>query len=116
MKKNTRRWNTSWPTAFPPAFMGKRFLWAATIFVTIIALIVGFVFINIIWLLMDFIKTITGRTARRWSWLISVNVVILVLFILSIIACQFDFFKNENMITFEHYSEETTNAVTNSSK
>ena len=84
--------------------------------VTIIALIVGFVFINIIWLLMDFIKTITGRTARRWSWLISVNVVILVLFILSIIACQFDFFKNENMITFEHYSEETTNAVTNSSK
>lgn len=32
MKKNTRRWNTSWPTAFPPAFMGKRFLWAATIF------------------------------------------------------------------------------------
>ena len=42
--------------------------------VTIIALIVGFVFINIIWLLMDFIKTITGRTARRWSWLISVNV------------------------------------------
>lgn len=76
--------------------------------VMIMAFIIGFVFINLIWLLMDFVKTINGTGVRRWKWLISIDVMITILILMSILACKVDFFKNENMITFDHYNDEVT--------
>ena len=73
--------------------------------VSIVSSIVGMVFLLIVWLLMDFVKSINGNDRRRLRYLIIPEVVLISIIVLSTIGYQFDWFKGEENLTRTIYEE-----------
>lgn len=64
----------------------------------LIALIIGLVFFNLIWVLIDFIREICGKDIstqpkRKWNWFIVVNIILVLGIIMTCISYKFDWFK-----------------------
>lgn len=64
----------------------------------LIALIIGLVFFNLIWVLIDFIREICGKDIstqpkRKWNWFTVVNIILVLGIIMTCISYKFDWFK-----------------------
>ena len=64
----------------------------------LIALIIGLVFFNLIWVLIDFIREICGKDIstqpkRKWKWFVGVNIILVLGIIATCISYKFDWFK-----------------------
>lgn len=64
----------------------------------LIALIIGLVFFNLIWILIDFIREICGKDIsmepkRKWNWFAVVNIILVVGIIATCFSYKFDWFK-----------------------
>ena len=77
----------------------------ASIYRTIIvATLVGMIVIAIMWLLMDFIKSIHGESKRNYKYIIVPEVILALIIILTCTAYKYDWFAGEEVITREVYS------------
>lgn len=70
----------------------------------LIALIIGLVFFNLIWVLIDFIREICGKESdkvpkRKWVWFVIINVILVGGIVLTCISYKYDWFsKTESVI------------------
>ncbi len=65
----------------------------------IITSLIGMIFIAMIWLLMDFIKTIHGQDKRNYWYIIVPDGVLAIIIVVSFLAYKGDWFKGEEIIT-----------------
>lgn len=66
-----------------------------------LAIVIGFVFINAIWILLDYIKHINKKTrGRGWS-LILIDVILIVAFVFTCLAYNKNWLDKENRLTEE---------------
>lgn len=66
--------------------------------ILIVVCVLGFVMINLIWILIDFIRDINSKGVRKWWLIILVDIVLIVLISLTCIAYQKDWFSREENI------------------
>lgn len=75
--------------------------------VALIAFIIGLVFFNLIWLLIDFIRDINGKEIRKkWLWLL-VNLILIVGIIGTCFSYKYEWFTKESRIETEQSGAET---------
>lgn len=65
----------------------------------ILASLIGMIFIVMIWLLMDFIKTIHGQTKRNYWYILIPEVVLVAIMAISFLAYRGNWFEGEEEIT-----------------
>lgn len=63
----------------------------------IITALIGGVLIFVLWLLMDFIKSVHGQTKRKYSFIIVPEVVLIIIIILTIVLFRYDYFNQEKI-------------------
>lgn len=73
----------------------------------IVASLVGMVFIVMIWLLMDFVRSIHGEQKRKYIFVIIPEIVLALMIVLSVIAYKCDWFSGEEKITYSIYENNT---------
>lgn len=76
---------------------------ASTVYrLVLVALIIGLVFFNLIWVLIDFIREICGKdvsaeSKRKWNWFAVVNVILVAGIIATCLSYKFDWFKKTEL-------------------
>ena len=79
-------------------------IYKASIYRTVIvASLVGMVFIAMMWLLMDLVRSIHGEQKRKYLFIIIPEIVLVLLIGLSVIAYKGDWFSGEEQITYSIY-------------
>ena len=73
----------------------------------IVASLVGMVFIAMIWLLLDFIRNIQGKSKRNWLYFIIPEALLIIMIIASAFAYKMDWFAGEDKVTYSVYQENT---------
>ncbi len=66
-----------------------------------IVLVLALVFYNIVWLLIDFLRDINGKTIRKWWIVLLVNGLIILGFLLSILAYKNRWFDRDSVSSKE---------------
>lgn len=75
--------------------------------VALIAFIIGLVFFNLIWLLIDFIRDINGKGIRkRWLWVL-VNLILIIGIVGTCFSYKYEWFTKESRIETEQSGGET---------
>lgn len=65
----------------------------------IVTALIGMILVGILWLLMDFIKSIHGKVKRNFWYIIIPEVILLLLIVVSGFACKGNWFEGEEKIT-----------------
>lgn len=66
--------------------------------IALVALIIGLVFFNLIWLLIDFIREINGKTAGKIRWWLLVNIMLILGMVITCLSYKFQWFVRDDSI------------------
>lgn len=68
-----------------------------------VSLVLGFILYNLVWLLIDFIRSINGQTIRKWWMSLLFNSIFVVMVVLTAVSYKFDWFSKKEEINKSAY-------------